>query len=132
MQNELIFDKTHKYLEKSMDVSARRHSLITGNIANIDTVGYKPKDLDFQETLKKEMGKEHGILSRTHTKHFRRGLDSELLGAIRVKDGVESKGVDIDTEMTSLLENNIKYRTSIEMLLRKIGILRQAISEGGR
>jgi hypothetical protein len=30
------------------------------------------------------------------------------------------------------MENNIQYRSSVELLLRKIGLLRQAITEGGQ
>lgn len=34
--------------------------------------------------------------------------------------------------MESLVENNINYRTTAEMMMRKITLLKHAISEGGR
>lgn len=135
MTEAFIFDKTQKLLEKSMDIAARRHSLITGNIANMDTIGYQPKDLDFKDTLAKAMAKPQGDLDRTNPKHFhRKGVVVDLSGQPRhdATDTYHLDSVDIDTEMTHLIENNIKYRTSVEMLLRKISILRQSITDGGR
>jgi flagellar basal-body rod protein FlgB len=38
--------------------------------------------------------------------------------------------VNIDTEMANLVENNLTYRTTTELLLRKTAILRTAITEG--
>ena len=73
-------------------------------------------------------------MPRTDPKHFRAGVDSGRPHRARITEGAEHypDPVNIDTEMTNLVENNIKYRTSVEMLLRKMGMLRQAITEGGR
>lgn len=131
------FDKTHQLLSRSMDISARRHNLITGNIANMDTIGYKPRDIDFQKTLEKVMEKPpKSDLSTTHPDHFdgTRGdrplrMPGEIIDE---SDEYHLDSVDIDTEMSNLVENNIQYRTAAEMLLRKIGILQYTITEGGR
>ena len=40
--------------------------------------------------------------------------------------------VNIDKEMTKLIENNLMYRTTVETFLRKIAILKEVIREGGR
>ncbi len=136
MANPSIFDNTYNLLCKSLNIGSRRHSLITGNIANMDTVGYKPRDIDFNETLKKAMDDnkdEH--LVRTHPSHLQsRGGSVDMSGTVRrdMTNRYNLDSVNIDTEMTNLIENNIKYRTDVEILLRKISILRQAITEGGR
>ena len=33
-------------LEKALDVTSQRHKLVVANMANIDTPGYRTKDLD--------------------------------------------------------------------------------------
>ena len=53
MANARIFDKTYRFFGKALDVAARRHNLISTNIANMDTIGFKPKDLDFNKTLER-------------------------------------------------------------------------------
>ena len=125
MSRELLIDKTYALLGKAMDVSARRHSLITGNIANMDTVGYEAKDLDFQKTLEMEMSQGTGALDRTHAKHF----SGRPAGALTT-DIVEEAPVDLDREMSRLVENNIRYRSTVEMMMRKVATLRDAIGEG--
>lgn len=136
MAGPSIFDNTYNLLSKSLNINARRHSLITGNIANMDTIGYKPMDIDFSDTLKKAMtDNKDGELVRTHPNHLQSEAGSVgMSGKVR-RDATNRYNLDsvnIDTEMTNLMENNINYRTNVEMLLRKISILRQAITEGGR
>ena len=137
MKARFPFDKTHEFLSRSMDISARRHNLITGNIANMDTIGYKPRDIDFQKTLEKVMKEpEPSYLTRTHPNHF---TETQEPAALRMPgqiideaDEYHLDSVDIDREMENLVENNIQYRTAAEMLLRKIGILQYTLSEGGK
>ncbi len=136
MTDSMIFGKTWELLGKSLNVSARRHNLVSGNIANVDTIGYKPRDLDFQETLEKAMaGPAAGEMTTSHPDHFggEDVFDISMAGETRDDaNGYHLDSVDIDREMTTLIENNIKYRTSTEMLLRKMGMLRHAITEGGK
>ena len=127
-------DQTFRMLEKSLDISAKRHRLITNNLANMDTIGFKPKDLNFKKALDAAMEEKTGNLFRTHPKHMDPHPGRALKGRVRESDA-EIHGrdpVDIDVEMTNLVENNIKYRSSVEMLLRKMGILKLSIAEGGR
>ncbi len=134
MAGSFISDNTLKILEKSLDISASRHRLIANNSAKIHTVGFTPKDLDFKKALKEAMENKTGRLSRTHPKHIKHHLDRKITGNIQenyeIKQGLGP--VNIDREMINMVENNIKYRTSVEMLLRKMGMLKQAIAEGGR
>lgn len=136
MTDSRLFDETFRMMTKSLDISSRRHNLITGNIANMDTVGYKPEDLDFKKNLEKAMaGKEPESMSITNEKHFS-GIDAEpsyLTGKNSEDvDTYHLDSVNIDREMTHLVENNIKYRTTAEFLSRKISKLKYAITEGGR
>ena len=126
-------DPAFRVLEKSLNISAKRHRLITNNIANVDTIGFAPKDIDFKQALEEAMGDQSDSLFRTHPKHMEQRPDKRPLHGKTAAPGAPDRApVDIDRQMTHLVENNIKYRTSVEMLLRKMGILRQAITEGGR
>ncbi len=44
-------------LNKAASASWEREQLISNNIANADTPGYKRRDLDFESTLESELGK---------------------------------------------------------------------------
>ncbi|MFO7886254.1 MAG: flagellar basal body rod protein FlgB [Desulfobacteraceae bacterium] len=138
MTESRLFNRTYDVISGALDVSARRHNLITGNIANIDTIGYQPSDLDFKETLENMVNRKSSRTSgmeRTHNRHYS-GIDPSIYSMDgRSSEDVDLEhldSVDIDTEMSHLVENNIKYRTTTEMLVRKMNILRHAIQEGGK
>lgn len=133
MTKSYLVDDTMRLLEKSVGVTTRRHSMIAGNIANVDTVGYTPRDLDFKKTLEAEMARQPEKLARTNPRHYAFGADPSLTESLVEKDDpFHPDPVNIDTEMNNLVENNVKYRTSVDMLKRKMSILKYAISEGGR
>lgn len=137
MTDSRIFGHTYEMISRSLDVSAKRHNLIAGNIANMDTIGYHPRDLDFQKTLERAMGdKEPDYVNKTHPGHLSplgeegsfpmNGQDSEEV------DIYHLDSVNIDREMVNLMENNIKYKSTTEMLLRRMTILNYSIDEGGK
>ena len=140
MSDSRLFNRTYDVISNSLDISARRHNLITGNIANMDTIGYKPRDIDFKKTLDRAMNPppHPQEIEMTHEKHFT-GIDLEFFNKSHM-NGSNSEDVDIyhldsvniDTEMTNIVENNIKYRATAEMLLRKMTILNRVIQEGGQ
>ena len=102
----------------------------------MDTIGFTPRDLDFDKALERAMGKkEPDYLEKTHPDHLSpfneppsplHAADSEDV------DIYHLDSVNIDTEMMNLMENNVKYRSTTEMLLRKMTILNYAIDEGGK
>ena len=132
----LVFNDTYNVIKKGLNVSSRKHNLISSNIANIDTVGYKPKDIDFQQALKKAISKpEPSKIKITNKKHFD-GTEDINNHYLKNQNGDDSDefhldSVDIDKEMTKLAENNLKYKTMTEMFLRKMSMMKYSISEGG-
>jgi flagellar basal-body rod protein FlgB len=132
MPGSLVTDFTTRFLGKALNVSSKRQGLITSNVANIDTVGYRAKDIDFKKTLVQALDAQTtGKLVHTHPKHFRRSDSIDISETARAGTP-SSETVDIDQEMARLAENNIQYRTSVEMLLRKMNMLRNTITDGGR
>jgi len=135
MPDTLSFRKTFRALESAINISQKRHSLIASNISNLDTPSYKAKDIDFKGALAQALESKHEIyLAKTDPGH----MDLNKNSANRVEP-FEEKGnwngfnwVDIDKEMTKMIENNLRYRTATETLLRKIAILKEVIREGGR
>src|SRR6185437_4467181 len=46
-----LLDTTQQALESAMSGSMMRNTLLTNNLANVDTPGYQPEDVNFQSTL---------------------------------------------------------------------------------
>ncbi|MBW2448989.1 MAG: flagellar basal body rod protein FlgB [Deltaproteobacteria bacterium] len=135
MPDKLSFGKTFYALEKAISIAQQRNALITSNISNLDTPGYKSKDIDFKGELARALETNHKKdLATTDPRH----INIQIYGDQMIEP-YEEQGewngynwADIDSEMTKLTENNLVYRTAVEALLRKMSLLREVIREGGR
>jgi flagellar basal-body rod protein FlgB len=135
MPEKLTFGQTFKVLTDAIGIAQKRHTVIAGNISNLDTPGYRPKEIPFEKALAEAMGSDKELrLSKTDPAHMDRwGGPGAQLSTLEEKgewNGVN--WVSIDREMIRLTENNLLYRTSVEALLRKINLLKDVIREGGR
>lgn len=99
-------------LDKAADASWRREALISNNIANVDTPGYKRRDLDFQSLLKAEMGRtKHDSLDQKINQ-----LDLTKLSPLSYRDMIsysyrlDGNNVDIDTENVELASEQLRYQ----------------------
>ena len=114
-----VFDYIN-VLDRAADASWTRQELISQNIANDDTPGYKRQDINFESELQRALSH-----SRFQTMDEKVGnlRSSELEGRIYT-DGrnysyrYDGNNVDIDAENTYLAENQITYNalmTSIKV-----------------
>ena len=135
MPDKLSFGKTFYALEKAISISQQRNAVITSNISNLDTPGYKTKDINFKSELAKALETNHQKdLVRTNPRHISMQMNGEQM-IEPFEEKAEWNGynwANIDSEMTKLTENNLVYRTAVEALLRKMSLLKEVIREGGR
>ncbi len=124
---EPLFGKTFDMLSTLMDYRSERNKVISSNIANLDTEGYRPSDYVFKEDLGRAL-EDRINLKRTHEKHFPNALD-ELSRNDFEKVTAEEEGVDLDTEMTNLAGNHLMYNLTVELLARKFKGIRNVLTE---
>jgi flagellar basal-body rod protein FlgB len=134
MPEKLSFDRTFRALEHAINVAHQRHNVISSNISNLDTPNKKGMDIDFKKAMVRALESEDAMsLSKTHSGHMGPKMDGAQQ-AEPFEDEGEWNGynwINIDREMTKLIENNLQYRTATEVLLRKIAIMKEVI-RGGR
>ena len=135
MPDKLSFGKTFRALEKAISIAQQRNSYITSNISNVDTPGYKPKDVDFKKELASALETTQTIeLEKTDPRHISINNNGrQTIEPFEKQDEWNGYNwVNIDKEMTKLTENNLTYRSAVEVLLRKISLLKEVIKEGGQ
>lgn len=134
-----LFNFADKIQVESMQQRLKRHQVLSSNIVNSETPGYRALGYDFEEQLQ-AIANEDGplALKTTDPKHFKNaftGADGSLSPDVYVvpTETITEDGntVDVDREMTKLAENQILYRSAVEIINRKIGMLKYAIN-GGR
>lgn len=103
-------------LDKAADASWLREQTITNNIANVDTPGYKRKDVDFESVLQRELGNSQYTSLDEKVKN----LDLSELGVSTYTDSasysyrIDENNVDIDTENVELASEQIRYQALTE------------------
>ena len=134
MADKLSFQNTFQALEKAIGVSQHRHRLITSKLSNLDTPGYKGRDIDFRSTMERALSQgSPPRMVRTDPRHIGMGKASEDVAS--VEDEGEWNGVNwvnVDETMVKLSENTLIYRAATEALLRKIALMKEVIRESGR
>jgi flagellar basal-body rod protein FlgB len=122
-------------LEKLLDFHSDRHKLLSANVANIDTPGYKGSDISFPDELKRAAGAGNTLpLVKTSERHLPATMDLhhiqhsvfESSGTTHRLDG---NTVDLDKEMAKLAENSLYYNTAAQLISKKLQGLKTAISE---
>ena len=129
-----LFSTTVELLGKTLDLRAKRHGLISSNLANVETPGYVPSDLSFEKQLKGALDK-GGTLSVTHPRHIplKEGgvpllqVQGDVVEVRSADRGLDQNGVELEAEMGRMAENQIMYNASIQLLAKKFETLRQAI-----
>lgn len=131
---ESIFSKTIELLRYGIRFSQKRQELISDNIANVDTPGFKSKDLVFKNELDFRMG----VIPVSFTDN---GYpDIKITGKIAEKilptvimDNpnsvrLDNNTVDIEREMAKMVKNTIYHNALIQLISSKFNQLKSAIS----
>lgn len=115
-------------LAKALDAYTLRHKVISSNIANIGTPGYRAKSVEFEDTLQSAMAGQQMIGEVTNKHHIEIGVpavgQSGMINVVDENPGVLNEedmksginDVDIDNEMAQLAKNQIRFKYASRLL----------------
>jgi flagellar basal-body rod protein FlgB len=109
-------------LTRFLDVASARQKAVTTNIANLDTPGYRTKDIDFRQMLLQHTA---GLSdsSSVSTKPPLR----EVAGLLERPDG---NNVSMDREGLLLAQTQLQFQTGVQLLRSEFKRIQLAINEG--
>jgi flagellar basal-body rod protein FlgB len=136
-----VFDNTLARLERSLDVRLVRQNVLSADVANVDTPGFKPKDVDFTATMAAIEGAardERGVSLPSMptlggTTPEANGIAARDLPIVDVPAGgasLDGNTVDLDRTMVAMAENALQYGASARAAGKKLAILRYVVSDG--
>jgi len=137
--NQVLFDFYDRLHLKTLNERVVRSQVISANLVNSETPGFRSIGYRFEDALM-EVAQINNELSlhRTNDRHFvhRYAYENGDIKPdvyVRPTESVAEDGntVDVDAEMVKMTQNQILYRSSLELFSKKIGLLRYALT-GGR
>jgi flagellar basal-body rod protein FlgB len=134
-----IFDATLARLERSLDIRLTRHNVLSGNLANIDTPGYRPKDIDFRAAMASLSDPERAAgtsLPETDARHLPTGAGGGSSGEVALTEAsgssptLDGNRVDLDRTMAQMAANGMQYGASARSAAKKLAILKYVVNDG--
>ena len=117
-------------LGRFLDVDVARHKLITSNLANIDTPGFRTRDLDFRAELARAAahgsGNEGGLLYASSASYS--PVARPVRGLLERPDG---NNVSVERESLLLAETQMKFSLGVQLLKDQFHQISAAITSGG-
>jgi len=114
-----------KILEGRIHASNVRHGVIASNIANVDTPGYKARDVKFDDTLQKATIE----LRNTDPGHLSgngQAAGREVAVDQRPSWG-DNNNVELDVEVAKMTENAIFFQAATTLLSKNIQMYKAAL-----
>lgn len=123
--------------QKALGLRAARQELLSGNIANADTPGFKAKDFDFSRAMQHAQPPRQiqNALTVTSSRHiglsgFRSITSVPEQYRVPQQPSIDGNTVDMDTERTQFMDNAIRYDAGLTFISGQLRTLLSAIKEG--
>jgi len=117
-------DKVFGIHENAMHLQSRRAQLLSQNLANSDTPGYKAKDIDFKAAMKSAAnGAMQTPLKATQTGHIQpKGFiaGAEQLYRQPMQPSLDGNTVESHVEMSEFSENSMRYLMTLRIMSGRI------------
>jgi len=123
----IVFNQIDPDIERMLDITARRQQTFASNIANLDTPGYKAKEVTFQEELSSSMQ-----LASTDSSHLTAPSAASSMQLVETEGTIKPNGnnVDLEHEMSEMTKNGLQYVMLAQFMNSAVKSLRYAITDG--
>lgn len=120
----MLDSKNINILKQGLDAVWLKQKIISQNISNSETPGYKAKTVEFKQVLKNKC--------KYTQYHKGQDNDSELQVVVKEQKGtnqvLDGNNVDVEKEMMDLADAQLQYDALIQKMNKEFTMLRTAIS----
>lgn len=122
-----FFDGAVEHLARGLAFATRRHEILAQNIANVETPGYRARDLVFDDLLRpvRQVAAESSGVPLPASPGERHARVVHSADSSPTPDGND---VNLDRQMARLAENTLFHHALVQMLAGQFTALKQSIS----
>lgn len=114
-------------LQQAADASWLRNTILTNNIANVDTPNYKRQDVQFETYLIEQLAGGDTMDCYVNDMDLSTLEPTIYTDQANLSYRLDGNNVDIDTENAELAKNQIKYNVMADSISQEFSRLRTAI-----
>ncbi len=154
---DILSVRSSDVMKKALDGLSARHEAISSNLANVDTPGYKPVKVEFEDKLRRALHQEEvkkmettglkvnhlliadGVMDLRTTDQRHLGAKAVKLSEVHINAyqdddlifRTDDNGVDVDTAMTDLAKNSMQYEAVATLQAKHFMLMKEMIKGGG-
>ncbi len=148
MSDPVLGGRIDKAVLTALNGLATRQRVISNNLANVDTPGFKASEVRFEEELQRAVARDQkeSAPSSLRVADYKPGqlaLDGNGTSAVDLVQPtvvspsnttarIDGNNVDIDKEMVQLAETTISYSSLVQLLASRVAMAKYAVNEGRR
>jgi len=142
MLSTLFGSSTIPVLEQTVNFTQARHGVLAGNIANLNTPGYKTRDLspvEFQKRLKEAVeSRRQADISPTYAMNAKlagRSTATGHDGMEKVRESMKNilyhddSDISIEKQVAEISKNQAQHNMALSLMVSQFRLLRAAVTE---
>jgi flagellar basal-body rod protein FlgB len=145
MLEKILQTKTFLTAQGALDGLAARHAALSDNLANVNTPGYKRKEVPFEAALRRAVGEtlspQTGVPARPmrgyapqpvrgYAPQPVRGYAPQPVRDLSSSARMDGNNVDIEREVVQMAENTLRYQTLTQYISGFFSGLKSVINNG--
>jgi flagellar basal-body rod protein FlgB len=136
MRDSLFNDNAMNVSKIALNGLSTRQQLISRNLSNVDTPGYRAQQLDFESVLRKAAQPETTLrMASSHSAHLASPSKvSASSFSVSYRPGgsfrADGNNVDIDTELLEMSQTGIQYQAVSQSITKKLALLKNIAMSG--
>ena len=117
-------------LQKTAGASWYRNEVISNNIANVDTPGFKRKDVQFETYLMASLDGGDSLDANIAAVDMDELNPTTFVDQSNLSYRLDGNNVDINTESAELAKNQLRYYTLLDSMSQEFNRLKSAMTKG--
>ncbi|GAA5234032.1 flagellar basal body rod protein FlgB [Verticiella sediminum] len=132
-------DNAFRFYQQAIALRAQRQEVLSANIANADTPGYKARDFDFSSALREAVGTGSvprlpevrlSLTSAAHIPAAAQGsAGAQLLYRQPLQPSLDGNTVDMDAERVAFADNTLRYQSTATLVSSRIKSMLAAVQQ---
>jgi flagellar basal-body rod protein FlgB len=118
-------------LEQVVNFTEARHNVLAGNIANLDTPGYRTRDLppaQFQARMRQALEKRDRVGSEVSDVQRSKAV-AEVGSSMRSILRHDDNNTGLETQVAEMSKNQMQYSLAMSIMTSQFRLLQAAVSE---
>ncbi|HBN09515.1 MAG TPA: flagellar basal body rod protein FlgB [Cyanobacteria bacterium UBA8530] len=126
------FGKDLRGLERALDGLSLRHQVRANNIANINTPGFKPSEVRFEDALLEALNTPELVSEDVQASGIQPSSMENWTATVYQKEGsqrLDGNGTSLESEMAGLSKNSLTFNAAVTVIAMEYRTLKSVIDQ---